>query len=78
MAYLDADILALAVCELDDSLQGFHLRILPQAAVLRRDPTFRGHRRRFDHGKAWAPLDDASKVSEMPCRLMTIFSRVLA
>lgn len=78
MPNLYSDFLALTMCELDDPLQRFHLRILSQSAVLWRYTTFGCHCCSLDHGKTWSLLDNAAQMSEMPGRMMTIFSGILA
>ena len=50
VAQLNGNVLALAMRKLDNFPQRWHLRVFPQSAILRRDPTFRGHRSRLDDG----------------------------
>ena len=57
MRELDADLLALRVCELDDGDQGVALGVEPETGVLRRDAAGGGDGGGFDEGEAWAAGD---------------------
>lgn len=78
MIKLNTDLLVLTVRKLNNPLQWFDLRVLPQARVFRRNPPFRRYRRTLNYRKPWPSLNDASKVGKMPCCMMAIFRGVLA
>jgi hypothetical protein len=75
---LDPDFLILRVGKLNDLPERLHLRVFPQTAVFWCYATLRLDSSSLYKGKARSALDDPSKVSKMPCRLMPIFGRVLA
>lgn len=48
--------------KIDDALEWLDLAVLPQAAVLGCNPSFRRYCRCLDKRQAWTPLYDASQM----------------
>ena len=77
MTKLDANLLALAMRKLNNALEWFDLRVLPQARVFGCDSALGGDRSCFYQSKPRPSLDDTTEMSKMPCCVVTIFRRVL-
>ena len=74
MGKLDANMLALRVCKVDDALERLNLRVLPKAAVFGRDAAFGCYCCCFDEGKAWTARNDAPEVSLWIVSAWTVMS----
>jgi hypothetical protein len=57
---LDANLLVLRVCKLDDPRKGADMFIGPNACVFRRYTTLREYGSRLNEAKTWASTDDAA------------------
>lgn len=68
--YLNANVLALTVCKLDDPFEGSHVTVEVDATVLGCDSTFGGDGGGFNHGETGTSLNDAAKMSQVPVGLM--------
>jgi len=77
VAELDDDFLALAVSKLDCLPERLNLAVLPQARILGRDTALWENGSGFYAGDAWATLNDAAEMGEVPWCVMSILCRVL-
>ncbi|EAU32853.1 conserved hypothetical protein [Aspergillus terreus NIH2624] len=75
---LDADLLALAVDEVDDAAHGGDLGVLPEADVLGGDAALGQHGGGLDHHQAGAALGDAAQMGDVVVGHVAILGRVLA
>jgi hypothetical protein len=78
---LDADLLPLAVGELDEArepVRAIEVRIVPDPGVMRRDAAFGDNGRGLDESKTRPTGNDAPQVCKVPRREVAILAGVLA
>lgn len=78
MRKLDADELVLRMREFGDLAERLDLRVLPDTGIFGCDTSFGNDGGRFNEGETRSALDDATKMGEVPWRVVAIFRRVLA
>src|SRR5204862_6506734 len=77
MGQLHSGDASLFMNETDDSPQHFDVPIVPDAKVLRTDPSLRQNRRRFRQDESRATDRPAAKLNEMPVVRVSILARIL-
>jgi hypothetical protein len=78
VSQLDTDLLALAVGELNDLLEGGDLRVLPETNTAGSNTTLGDNTGSLNDDHSRAPLSNATVVGDMPGCHVAILSTVLA
>ena len=78
MTNLNAYLTVLAMRKVDNLLQGCHLRVLPDAGVLRRDATLWRNGNDFCHDESRAACREAAKMLLVPGCHVAVLGRIPA